>query len=321
MEVAERIRVHSASLTTAERRVAEAILRAPQAVGFGTVADLADAASVGAASVVRLASKLGFEGYSDLQASIQHDLLRQLRPAVERMAGPRAGEVAPLGQVPRGLSQPIDRAVVSPERRAAQCAPDTLGRIDQLLLEPPAERVIEQPCRRGFGQHLEERIDACLHRTLPQQIGAETMDRADVCLLEAREREVEQCATRRVVRFGRAGRVEALAEPELQLAGGLFREGHRHDFADVGAPLGEDRNDPAHELGRLSGPRGGLDDQRFVEGGGDQVAGAGVGQREERLGGAGRVLVAERRLLAPDAFDEPAALTVVHEAGHDIDDT
>ena len=85
MEVAERIRAHGASLTAAERRVAEAILRAPQAVGFGTVADLAAAANVGAASVVRLASKLGFDGYSDLQASIQHDLMRQLRPAAERI--------------------------------------------------------------------------------------------------------------------------------------------------------------------------------------------------------------------------------------------
>jgi DNA-binding MurR/RpiR family transcriptional regulator len=99
VEVAERIRTQSANLTTAERRVAEAILRSPQAVGFGTVADLADAAKVGAASVVRLASKLGFDGYSDLQASIQHDLMRQLRPAVERIdethdAGPRSAHAA-----------------------------------------------------------------------------------------------------------------------------------------------------------------------------------------------------------------------------------
>ena len=99
MEVAERIRVHSTTLTAAERRVAEAILRSPQSVGFGTVADLADSAKVGAASVVRLASKLGFDGYSDLQASIQHDLLRQLRPAVERIDetagdGPRSAHAA-----------------------------------------------------------------------------------------------------------------------------------------------------------------------------------------------------------------------------------
>ncbi len=57
----------------------------PQAVGFGTVADLAKAANVGAASVVRLATKLGFEGYTDLQQCIQRDLTDQLRPAAERI--------------------------------------------------------------------------------------------------------------------------------------------------------------------------------------------------------------------------------------------
>lgn len=85
MEVAERIRARGASLTASERRVAAAILDAPQAVGFGTVADLARAASVGAATVVRLAAKLGFEGFSDLQESIQRELTRQLRPAAERI--------------------------------------------------------------------------------------------------------------------------------------------------------------------------------------------------------------------------------------------
>ena len=85
MEVAERIRSHGSSLTSAERRVAEAILAAPQAVGFGTVADLARAADVGAASVVRLATKLGFDGYSDLQQCVQRDLTSQLRPAAERI--------------------------------------------------------------------------------------------------------------------------------------------------------------------------------------------------------------------------------------------
>lgn len=85
MDVAERIRKQSASLTAAERRVASAILESPQSVGFGTVADLARTADVGAASVVRLANKLGFDGYSELQQSIQADLSAQLRPAAERI--------------------------------------------------------------------------------------------------------------------------------------------------------------------------------------------------------------------------------------------
>jgi DNA-binding MurR/RpiR family transcriptional regulator len=94
MDVAERIRVHSASLTAAERRVATAILESPQAVGFGTVADLARTAGVGAASVVRLANKLGFDGYSELQQSIQDDLSAQLRPAAERIHEGTSASVA-----------------------------------------------------------------------------------------------------------------------------------------------------------------------------------------------------------------------------------
>ncbi len=98
VEVAERIRERSAALTAAERRVAEAVLAAPQSVGFGTVADLAKSAQVGAASVVRLASKLGFDGFSELQHAVQTELTQQLRPAAERIhqsdLGSRTGHVA-----------------------------------------------------------------------------------------------------------------------------------------------------------------------------------------------------------------------------------
>jgi DNA-binding MurR/RpiR family transcriptional regulator len=85
MEVEERVRDAGPQLTTAERRVAQVVLERPQLVGFGTVADLAEAATAGAATVVRLAAKLGYEGFSALQASIQRDLAKQLRPAAERI--------------------------------------------------------------------------------------------------------------------------------------------------------------------------------------------------------------------------------------------
>lgn len=88
MEVADRIGRASTSLTNAERRVAEVVLANPQLVAFGTVADLAEGAGSGAATVVRLATKLGFEGFSALQASVQQDLANQLRPAAERIRDP-----------------------------------------------------------------------------------------------------------------------------------------------------------------------------------------------------------------------------------------
>ena len=78
VEVEDRIARTSATLTPAERRVAEVVLDRPQLVAFGTVAELAEAASSGAATVVRLASKLGFDGFTGLQHSVQHALARQL---------------------------------------------------------------------------------------------------------------------------------------------------------------------------------------------------------------------------------------------------
>lgn len=85
MEVTERVSASGSLLTAAERRVAHVVLDRPQLVAFGTVADLARHADVGAATVVRLAAKLGYDGFSALQDSIQQDLARQLRPAVERI--------------------------------------------------------------------------------------------------------------------------------------------------------------------------------------------------------------------------------------------
>jgi DNA-binding MurR/RpiR family transcriptional regulator len=85
LEVAERIAAAGAQLTGAERRVAQAVLEHPNLVAFGTVADLASEAEAGAATVVRLAAKLGFDGFSALQSSVQDDLSRQLRPAAERI--------------------------------------------------------------------------------------------------------------------------------------------------------------------------------------------------------------------------------------------
>lgn len=85
MEVLDRIKDLGASLTRSERRVAEVVLSRPEVVAFGTVAELAAAAQAGAATVVRLAAKLGFDGFTQLQAAVQTDMARRLRPAAERI--------------------------------------------------------------------------------------------------------------------------------------------------------------------------------------------------------------------------------------------
>lgn len=120
MDVEQRLLQRSESLTPAERRIAETVLAAPQLVGFGTVAELAAAAGVGTATVVRFATKLGYDGFSDLQQSVQTDLTGQLRPAVERIRDQRTRAGDSLlghhtdveGDNVRSTLDPLDPAIV-----------------------------------------------------------------------------------------------------------------------------------------------------------------------------------------------------------------
>ena len=174
MEVAERIRARGATLTSAERRVAEAILAAPQAVGFGTVADLARAADVGAASVVRLAAKLGFDGYSDLQQCVQRDLTHQLRPAAERIHEAVSGSLA--------------------DHRAAELAnvEATLGGVDERSLGTLVDRlcdlarpvaVISGDASAGVAQQFAAQLHQLRHGVALIG-GSEVVVRRDLALLD-----------------------------------------------------------------------------------------------------------------------------------------
>ena len=81
----ERISHAAEQLTKSERRVAEIILQQSQLVAFGTVSDLAQAAQAGVATVARLALKLGFSGFSDMQNAVRHNMASQLEPAAIRI--------------------------------------------------------------------------------------------------------------------------------------------------------------------------------------------------------------------------------------------
>jgi len=93
VDVAALIEQHQDRLTPAERRVATVVLDQPQLVAFGTVAELARQASTSGASVIRLSTKLGFDGFSSLQDTVQRDLGRQLRPATARIRQPETGDL------------------------------------------------------------------------------------------------------------------------------------------------------------------------------------------------------------------------------------
>jgi DNA-binding MurR/RpiR family transcriptional regulator len=85
MGVVERIMAHAERLTATERKIAEVLASEPQTIAFGTVAQVAQRAGTSGPSVVRLAVKLGYEGFVGLQADVQSELARQLGPARDRI--------------------------------------------------------------------------------------------------------------------------------------------------------------------------------------------------------------------------------------------
>ncbi|HWJ98419.1 MAG TPA: MurR/RpiR family transcriptional regulator, partial [Acidimicrobiales bacterium] len=91
--VAARIRAASSTLSPAQRRVADAVLADPQLVAFGTVADLAEEAGASGASVVRLATRLGYHGFVGMQEAAQGELSDRLRPAASRIRDLPPGDV------------------------------------------------------------------------------------------------------------------------------------------------------------------------------------------------------------------------------------
>ena len=142
MDVAERITDSGTNLTPAERRVADVVLQRPQLVAFGTVAELASEAGSGAATVVRLAAKLGFDGFTSLQDAVQAELAHRLRPAAERIRQPVAADV-----VGRTMATELDNVQSTLEQADREAFHD--GRRRSLDPHDPRRR----PVRRSVSRH------------------------------------------------------------------------------------------------------------------------------------------------------------------------
>ncbi len=91
MAIKDLIASASERLTPTERRIAEVVLADPTLLAFGTVSDLATRVSTSRPSIVRFATKLGFEGYTDLQAWVRDGVSRQLSSPSERIRHPGDG--------------------------------------------------------------------------------------------------------------------------------------------------------------------------------------------------------------------------------------
>jgi DNA-binding MurR/RpiR family transcriptional regulator len=126
--------------------VAEVVLRDPECVAFGTVARVAERAGTSGASVVRLSTRLGYPGYSGLQAAVQRVIGQQLRPAVERIRDERGSDV--LSRTRRAELDNVDRTLAS-------VAPEAFEQAVMLLADRERSlRVVAGDAEAGVGAML-----------------------------------------------------------------------------------------------------------------------------------------------------------------------
>jgi DNA-binding MurR/RpiR family transcriptional regulator len=163
-DLATRITTHADRLPPAERRVAELVLAEPGLAAFATVAELGQRAHTSGATVVRLAGRLGYDGWVGLQAEVRASIGHHLRPATERIREAGVGDVLAAtaareaDNVHRTLDavdrEDFDRAVrlLAERGRAvrilAGAAQDGIGALladDLDLLRPGVSRVTGSP--------------------------------------------------------------------------------------------------------------------------------------------------------------------------------
>ncbi|MFT4709014.1 MAG: DNA-binding MurR/RpiR family transcriptional regulator [Planctomycetota bacterium] len=95
MLIPDLIAAASDRLTPTERRIAAAVLRDPTLLAFGTVSDLASRVDTSRPSIVRFATKLGFEGYADLQNTVRLGLSDELSRPSQRIRQQVGAAAAP----------------------------------------------------------------------------------------------------------------------------------------------------------------------------------------------------------------------------------
>lgn len=134
------------ALPASQQRVADLIVRDPQAVAFGTVSTVAQAAGTSSPTVIRFAGRLGFDGFTALRDAIRGEVSQQLRSAVERVRQPRTGHV---------LEGALDVERSNLERTFAALDTARLERVaDWLADEQRRVWILPSSQAMGVGSHL-----------------------------------------------------------------------------------------------------------------------------------------------------------------------
>lgn len=85
--VKDLIQSASGSLTPAERQLTDVLLRDYPVAGLRSVTKIANAADVSTPTVIRLARKLGFDGFPELQAALRDEVSAQIKQPIRKHEG------------------------------------------------------------------------------------------------------------------------------------------------------------------------------------------------------------------------------------------
>lgn len=89
--VKDRIQDRTAELTPAERQLTGILLRDYPVAGLQSITKLAEAASVSTPTVIRLARKLGFDGFPELQDALREEASARIKQPILKREGWPAG--------------------------------------------------------------------------------------------------------------------------------------------------------------------------------------------------------------------------------------
>lgn len=128
LTVAERIRSKFDDLTRAERQLANAILENYPVSGLGSITAIAEASDVSTPTVVRMAKKLGFSGFPELQAALRSEVEATISNPIAKHK--RWAENAPDTHI---LNRFADAVMENMRQTLRQLDPDDFNAVAKLL--------------------------------------------------------------------------------------------------------------------------------------------------------------------------------------------
>ncbi|WP_446615814.1 MurR/RpiR family transcriptional regulator [Vibrio alfacsensis] len=128
MTVADRIKEKFSQLTRAEKQLANVMLESYPASSLGTVVSISEAAKISTPTVVRLAKKLGFTGFPDMQRSIHEEIGATLKNPIEKRAS-----LLNVDQKSHLLGRFADAVVNNIQQTVAQMDEDAFNQVVEVL--------------------------------------------------------------------------------------------------------------------------------------------------------------------------------------------